>query len=296
MGMSMGILFMTITAFWWVVLGAVISNAAQKNLNLSFIQGGSAILIMLVTLPLYFFAGIDIPLPVLIALPVSGLCNYATFIFMNKAMQTGPNGLIWAMVQSAFVMPFLMGVLFFGVPCSVTRVIGLFLILAAMVMMGLVGNSKGSAGTGKMAWILFALTSYLLAGITQCSANLPSYILPPGNSNLLNVLFRVGLGSSGFFFGYIFHGMINRKAYGWNGCMPSTLIMAVTTIASMLFTFFGLDFLAQNNAGAIGYPIVVGVSIAVFMVYTAIKLKEKLSFSTLCSVLLCLAGIIVISI
>ena len=53
--------------------------------------------------------------------------------------------------------------------------------------------------------------------------------------------------------------------------------------------------LAKCNAGAIAYPMIVGISIAIFMIYTSIRLKEKLSFPALCGVLLCLAGIVVIA-
>lgn len=56
--------------------------------------------------------------------------------------------------------------------------------------------------------------------------------------------------------------------------------------------FKALDILAKENAGAIGYPIVTGLSIVLFMFYTAFKLKEYPSLQSVGSILLCLAGII----
>ena len=63
----------------------------------------------------------------------------------------------------------------------------------------------------------------------------------------------------------------------------------------LFFTFFALDILAANNAGSIAYPIIVGISITLFFIYNAIKLKEKLSIPALCGVIVCLIGIIVIA-
>ena len=294
--MGIGLLFMAITAVWWVVLGAIISNSAKKNLNLGFIQGGGAILTMILTFPLYFIADINIPLAVLIALPVSGFTNYYAFQAMNNAMKTGPNGMIWAMVQSAFVMPFLMGVIFFGVPCSVTRIIGLLIILASMVLMGLFGQSNQTAGGKKYVWIAITVAAYVLAGVTQCAANIPSYLIPQSSgTSLCDLFFRVGLNSSGFFLAYLVNCATDRKVCNCKGCIPGALLMTITTVLSMFCTFVGLDRLAKCNAGAIGYPVTVGLSIVFFMIYTAIRLKEKISFAAAFSILVCLAGIAVIS-
>ena len=71
--------------------------------------------------------------------------------------------------------------------------------------------------------------------------------------------------------------------------------MTIATVLSLIFTFIGLDKLAACKAGAIAYPMIVGISIAIFMTYTAIRLKERLSIPALCAVLLCLAGIVVIA-
>ena len=294
--MGLGILLMVITAVWWVILGAIISNSAKKNLNLAFIQGGGAVVTMLLTLPIYFIGSLKIPVAVLVAVPLSGFLNFFAFDLMNRAMKTGPNGMIWAMIQSAFVLPFLMGVIFFDVPCPFTRIIGLVLILAAMVLMGIFGQSNEVSGEKKYVWVFITVIAYLFAGLTQCSVNLPSYLISnSGGTTLLNVLFRMGLSSSGFFIGYLVNGIGDRSKYSWKGCIPSTILMTLTVILSLFTTFIGLDRLAKYNIGSIGFPVVVGTSIVFFTIYTSIQLKEKLSPSGIFSILLCLAGIVVIS-
>ena len=294
--MAIGILFLTITAVMWVILGAVISHAAQKNLNLGFIQGAGAIVLAALTLPLYFLKGMSVPTPVLIAVPISGIGNYLTFLLMNKAMQKGPNGLVWAMIQSAFALPFLMGILFFGVPCPKTRIAGLVILILAMILMGVFGKNDNETGKKRSyIWIFYTVIGFLVAGATQCCANIPSYLIKEDSGGILTALFRSGLSSGGIFATFFVHGLVNKEIFKGKGCSGSTIVMTVATALSLIFTFIGLDRLAACNAGAIAYPMIVGISIAVFMVYTSIRLKEKLSIPALIGVLLCLAGIVTIA-
>lgn len=294
--MAIGILFLFITAIVWVILGAVISHAANKNLNLGFIQGAGAIVLAALTLPIYFLKDLSVPPIVLISVSLSGLGNYLTFILMNKAMQKGPNGLVWAMIQSAFALPFLMGILVFNVPCPATRIFGLIFLIAAMILMGLFG--KGNEKSDKKrnyTWLLYTILGFFVAGLTQCGANIPSYLIKGEDAGIWTALFRAGISSGGIFTAFFLHGLIDHKTFNGKGCGKSTVIMTISIILSLVFTFIGLDRLAKYNAGAIAYPMIVGISIAIFMIYTAIRLKEKLSFPALCGVLLCLAGIVVIA-
>jgi drug/metabolite transporter (DMT)-like permease len=295
--MLVGLIFLVLTAITWVVLGAVISNAAQRGLNLGFIQGAGAIVFALMVLPLYFFTDMTVPYQVLIASFLAGIGNYTTFLLMNKAMQKGPNGLVWAMIQSAFIVPFLMGVIFFNVPCPMTRIIGLVMLVAAMVLMGVFGKNDDSKDEKRSyIWIVFTILGFIVAGATQSCANIPSYLIKEESGGLLTALFRAGVCSGGIFATFFVHGLVNKKIFEWKGCIGSTVVMTLATVLALIFVFVGLDRLAAHNAGAIAYPMIVGISIAIFMVYTAIRLKEKLSLPALLGVLLCLAGIVVIAI
>ena len=56
--MLAGILFQITAGIVWIGAGAVISHAAKKGLSLDFIQGMSALIIMVLTLPVFFFSNI----------------------------------------------------------------------------------------------------------------------------------------------------------------------------------------------------------------------------------------------
>ena len=245
----------------------------------------------------HFIAKNAIPLPVLLTVPLCGISNYATFLLMNKAMQHGHNGLTWAMVQSAFISPFLMGILFFDQQCSATMIAGIVILLLSMLIMGFYGKSSCQEESGKShVWILYTIGGFLAAGIGQCTANIPSYFLQGTPDDLLTVFSRTGLSALGTFAAFLIHGIFNRKIYDGHNCLKSSLIMSLATLLVLFFTFFSLDILAANNAGTIAYPMIVGISIVLFFIYNAIRLREKLSIPALCGVMRCLAGIVVIAI
>lgn len=127
--MGTGILFLVITGIMWVGVGGIISSTAEKQLNLALIQGGGALLIVLAGVPAMIWDSNSIHTLPLIALPAAGILNYIVFYFMEKAMGKGPNGLIWAMVQSAFLMSFLMGAT--GYPIATGTTISAFLVYTA---------------------------------------------------------------------------------------------------------------------------------------------------------------------
>ena len=70
--------------------------------------------------------------------------------------------------------------------------------------------------------------------------------------------------------------------------------MTASTIGATVCLFYGLDCMAKAGAGAIGYPMATGVTIASFQVYTAVVLKEKLSPLSLSGILFCLTGTILL--
>ena len=294
--MLTGFCFLFLTGIVWVIQGIFISDGSKKMLNMSFILGGNALIGCILTLPIGLFWKLDLSLPFLIALPAGGMINYLGFLFVNKAMQKGPNGVIWAMVQSAFAMPFLMGILFFGVECTWTRITGLLLLLTAMVILGRSEKNDDEAGNRQgMNWLLLSLIAYLTIGLSQSCINLPSYFVKEIENGLPATLFRGGLASAGTFLAFLLHGLIDRNCFNGKGCSLHTIGLGIGSIFASLLIFLGLDRMAACGAGAIGYPIVSGVAISVFMIYTAIRLKEKMTLPVICGILSCLCGIVVIS-
>lgn len=288
--MFIGITSLGITGVLWVVLGIVVSCSARKNQNLSLIQGGAGLLIVLAALPGLFFAPLPHPLTG-ICIMLSGVGNYCIFHLMNKAMKIGPNGLTWAMIQSAFAIPFIMGIVFFAVPCSPWRFIGIILLLTATALMGLSGQKKDSGAAVSGKWLIFTAAGFALAALNQCCANLPSYFLVDEKIDFWGLLIRSGIGGAGTAAAWMIHGLFARKNLYGRNCVSSLIAMALSLLIASVTLFCGLDILAAAGVGAIGYPIAMGVTIAVFQIYSLAVLREKFSWFSLTSILLCLCGI-----
>ena len=287
--MLLGILSLVLTGSFWVALGIVISKSAQKDLDLKFIQGAAGILVVLPALPVLPFSSLPDLLSSCLLL-LAGAGNYCIFNLMNKAMKIGPNGLTWAMIQSAFVMPFIMGIVFFAVPCPGIRLAGIVLLLTATALMGLSGGKQGGCGFSRK-WLLLTVTGFVLAGLNQCCANLPSYLLKQTQTDGAGLLIRTGISGAGTAAVWFFPCLAGRKKILAPNCVPGILTMAAGTVAATVTLFFGLDRLAAAGAGAVGYPVAMGVTIMMFQIYTAVILREKLSLSGALSIFLCLAGI-----
>ncbi len=293
--MTTGLILLVLTGILWVAIGSIVSNTAQKNFSLALIQGVSALIMAVFSLPVIFFEPIEIPAISVIVLILSGVANSGTFLFMNKAMKYGPNGLTWAIIQSVFIMPFLMGIIFFGESCSPLRMTGIVIMAVATVGMGVCGKrsqSEKSGGQNKFKWIAFTFLSYIVAGMAQCFCNLPSYFIKEGEISFSNLLFRIGLCCIGIIvmsavMMFIRHESDFRK----KGTAVQAIILAVSSFLATITLFAAMDIMVQNNAGSISYPITVGVSIAAFILYTAIRLKERIKPWALFFVLLSLTGI-----
>ena len=298
--MLFGILCLVTTGIIWVIPGAIVSHSAKKGLSLDFIQGMAGAVFIFLAVPVYLLGSTRFPLITWLVLPASGILNYLCFSAAGKAMKKGPSGLTWAMMQSSFIMPFLMGVIFFHVPSSIWRWSGLAVMVAAMYFMGQGGGAgkeeEGrSENSGKGVWLFYSVLAFVCAGLSQCCFTLPSYFLEEGGSGIESIISRCGINSIGTFGIFLCSRLWNKNSFNGKGTFVSIVLLFLTSLVAMITVLTGLDTLVACNAGAIGYPISLGTTIASFLVYTSLRLKERLSLTALTGVGLCFAGIILLA-
>ncbi|MBR2872793.1 MAG: hypothetical protein IKB99_04780 [Lentisphaeria bacterium] len=297
--MLWGIFCLVITGLIWIGPGAVISNSAKKGLSLDFILGMTAVLTMAIAVPAYFFGNSTVHPVTWIVLPVSGVLNYLCFVIARVAMKKGPSGLTWAMMQSAFIMPFLMGVLFFDVSCSILRGIGLAAMVVSMYLMGCGGQTgekeDKSKYSRKSVWLFYAFLAFFAAGASQCTFNLPAYFIVEKGGGIDNMIFRAGINSTGAFLIFLCSPFWNKECFKGRGTLISILLLTFTSLCGIITLFTGLETLASHGAGAIGYPVALGSNIAAFLVFTAIRFKERLSPCAVAGVSCCLTGIVLLA-
>lgn len=284
----------------WIVVGAFVGLIGRRNIDLSLFQTVNSAFALIVTAALALFnpegvippAGIPARTWVLVVTGVTafGLFNYVMIEFMGRAMSRGPNSVVWAIIQSGLIFPFLMGTFVFGEPMGVFRAVGIVLILASVVMYSIGKNGaepSASKQSGSfISWFVPALLGMLCCGINQCAASLPSFV---ERGNEFPAAFRT-------FFCYIGilipGGIVSMRralaarasgaVYVTRGQMRMILIIAsaefiVGYLGSVFLQFPGLDGMKACGRGAMGYPIMVASCIAGFFPYGVLFLHEKVS-------------------
>ena len=250
---------------------------------------------------------------VIAALLLCGALNYLMNAMMGKAMKRGPNAVVWAIIQSGLVYPFLMGSLVFGVPMGPRRLCGIALIVASVFLYAAREKPAGDAASGLPSrpggdapgraalrlWLPAALLGMLFCGLNQCAANLPSYLEKGSDFSGTFRTFAV-------YFGLLVAALADKAFKRMRGGRavpppPGQLralaawaagVGTLSFLSTKYLTFPGLDALERLGAGSMGYPVMVAACIIGFFPYGALVLHERIGALQAAGAVLGLAGIL----
>ena len=147
--MLFGLIALSITGLSWSLFGIVMGSAPKRGVDASFVQFFSGVVSILANGLLLWLIRPEWNSSMYIALlcyGVSGMLNFLLLQLMSIAMQSGPNGIIYGIVQSGVVFPFMMGILFFNVPRPPARISGMVLLIIALFLFGIAKGSGVSVG------------------------------------------------------------------------------------------------------------------------------------------------------
>ena len=286
--MLFGIIALIVVGLSWTIVGGIMGQAPKKKIDPEVIQFCGATFGISAGLIISSFGGgggAHCPLTlgtllVCLSYFFSGFLNAIMLQLMSKAMQTGPNGIVWTIIQSAMVVPFLVGMIFFGVEPKLIRIAGVLLILICLALSGYSkdnsnGNSSGNGGQ----WKTLAFLAFLITGVSQTLSNLPSYY--DVGRNISPVIRSVTLASGIFVVALT---LITRNGK-WKRC-GDTFRSKWLWIFLFLWQFFnlagaylllypGMDALAKHGVGAIAYPLMVASCMVGFFLYSKLIIREK---------------------
>ena len=293
-----GFLLVIITGVCWIGVGISVSKCSERGWNYDIIQGLSCLGATLLCALIFAGSAARSGGPVFgwgfwLSF-LAGITNFYTYVFTSKAMRLGPNGLVWGIMQAGMIGSFLMGMIFFGEKAAPLRIIGLVLILGGIMLMGMSKDSNPRE-KGKN-WLLPALAAFLLVMLTHSCNALPSYLSASETDSIVRTM---GLYFGGFigFALTTLPGMIRRRDFGGKAeWINAVILMALNTSASLFFFYRGLDLLAKNGGGGLGYPIATGVCVVGFSLYSLLFLKEKIARLSLAGLIAVCFGIITISV
>lgn len=299
--MLFGIIAMILVGSSWTVCGYVMGKAPKEKVEIPLLLFYSMSVTLLLSLvsgsiqgfPQTTAKGIAI---VAASQILSGVFNFWQLEWMSKAMQKGNNGIVWSIVQSGFVFPFFMGILFFGVPLNWLRLLAF---LAALVSVALFGIAQG--GKGQCGVLVTAFAAFFMTGISQSLSNLPSYF--PEAEQVSSIWRTAGvscgfllgtlsckIGSFSEFFRAIPQAASNKKIWKF-----AFLMVGLELFAHYFLLFPGMDSLSKANAGAIAYPLMVCACLLVFDLISLFILKEKHRPVQWAALFLCLLGVVGLS-
>ena len=298
--MIFGIIAMLLVGISWIVWGYVAGVANRRKLNMELMVACSAALGAAVSLPIALGKGLpDFTSPQVLVIMgwivLGGILNFAQLQFMNRAMNFGPNGIIWAIIQSAMIFPFLTGILFFGVKANFIRIMGMVLLLISLALSGL---SRPNKTTGNGRWKMLAFAAFIITGFVHNFANIPSYF---ESVQRITPYFRSLMGASGAFIAAFLLLFFQKKTKLFIENTKSKWLWIFSMglqFFSLIFAIYlfypGMDTLARCGAGSLSYPLLVSSCLIGFFFYSLLVLKERNTPLQYASLACCLTGIVMI--
>lgn len=295
--MYFGILLVFITGLSWSAVGVVYSHVARHKLDLFAVKGVQTLLgavfawVFIADWPA-LLRGDAIRLGELALVMLgSGLLNGVGVIAMQKAMRAGHHGIVWTMGQSAMVLPFAYGVLFFGEAAPLRRCAGVALVLGSLVLFGLKRRSVTPVkGEASGAWFPLALLTLLLLGSHQSLATTPAHW--QGWEDAARM--RVPFATLGIALCYVAP-TVARRAWPNRKTLGVGLVLLGIGVPTQLIFYTGMDALRAHKMVSLAYPLAVGTCIVVFALYSALVLKERKTPASLAGIALGIGGLALIS-
>lgn len=301
-----GISACVLTGLSWIVSGIIFGGAKRAGLKAEMLLFIHSVFVIIISLIFALCSGFPkspwkVTLAVLALQFVSGLVNNRQLVDMAKAMETGPNGIIWSIVQCGFVIASLVGIVFYDVEVTVWNYVGFVAIILALNIMGFAKDNKYDATSS--VWKRLAFRAFMWTGIQQTLCNIPSYYESANEVNSMwrTVILMIGIGGATPLFM-----MFNKKDSDafvttlkehirnprvWK-CISVTIV--VGTFAATMLMYPGLDAMAKVKSGAMAMPLMVCSCIIGFDVYGFFALHEKRNLLQMFALLLCLAGAVAI--
>ncbi len=297
-----GIAAMVLVGSSWCAVGFIMGAAPKRGIEPSLIQlfGGAVSItlgaMILLTTDAWPTASKEATFWTLLVFGCSGAVNFCMLQTMSKAMQYGPNGLVWGIIQSSLVFPFIVGVVFFDTEINSVRTAGIILLLLALLFFAL---TKGNRTEQKNhIWKILAFAGMLLAALQQNLATAPSYFEAADG---VNSICRTIASAAGTFTAAIIWNLIFANKEYFVKIKNSiknpglwyyiAILQLFTLVFSYLLLYPGMNVMASHGMGGICYPMMVGSCIVMFTLAGAVVLKEKISPMQMIAIISCIAGL-----
>ena len=304
-----GVIAMLIVGGSFCLVGLVMGDAPKRGIEPSLVQLFGAcfsILAGLVIMPIMNAVPVcswKIWLPVCLTYATAGALNFMMLQVMSYAMQRGPNGIIWSIIQSALIFPFLGGVLFFGVLLTPFRAGGILTLLAALVLFGMAKDQKAGTKVNekKRGWRGAAFLCLAICAVQQNLMTAPSYF---EDARAVTSIARSLATASGTFLGALVYNLLRMNAERlaqlrsnlgrWTLWRYIIALQFFGLVFSYTLFYPGMNVMADAGLGGICYPMMVGSCIVTFSLASVCLLKERMTLLQAIALTVCITGLVLI--
>ncbi|MBO7741968.1 MAG: hypothetical protein J6S21_05385, partial [Victivallales bacterium] len=207
-----------------------------------------------------------------------------------------PNGIIWAIIQSALVFPFIGGVLFYDVAPTAVRITGILMLLLALALFAL---CKSNSRDGSRFWVVEAFICLAMCAVQQNISTMPSYYeAAHGVPSLVRALASV----LGILISAIIYNAVRMTPERWKQIRGNlrnyTLWKYIFALQffNLIFAYTlfypGMNVMADHGMGGMCYPVMVGSCIVSFTLSSILVLKERFQKVQVFALIACILGIL----
>jgi len=292
-----GLCLLALTGFLWALVGAVFSHASRQNVEFVAFMFVSS-LFNAIGAWIFLFKPNHLAenggggcLNMVVVMAIAGLFGSLGFQLMGNAMRKGNRGVIWAVSQSAMILPLFTAVFFFNEKLGVFNWLGIVLILAGLAMLGIKKDKTEKPDNSAGGWLWMSYAVFLLVGISLSFTTLPSHwkSFHDDAGLRLPVIFTASM------LYFLTQTIAKGKKFLARRTLVLGLIYSVVVFMGQLCLYRSLDGFAQFGRVGMVYPVAIGICVVLFTVYSVVFLKDEFKGRMLTSVLGITGGIFLLA-
>ena len=290
---SEGIVLNICCGLCFASLGVVLSLASSNNINIYsyyflgslFAFTGSAVLVVeWQSIPEMTRCG-----ELVMWMSTGSIFNCLGHLLLFFNMKHFHKGASWAIAMSALIIPYSASTFIWGEQVTLSGICGCIIIIIGIIGLSIARKDSAGARKGNL-WLLSSLANFVCYGLAQICMGVPSHWehwLDSANlrSPLSALLCAV----------FMFIVMILNKQTGYRKTLVYGIVYSVIYLTALCLIFKTLDILSVFEMSKIFWPLGSGVCIFSFCIYSHIRFREKFSRLDVCSIIILLCGLILIS-
>ena len=231
---------------------------------------------------------------------ILGACGFTFVVALFVQIQCftlGRKGLTSACTTSAIIIPFLFGIIAMGERPQLLGYVGALCLVAGMVICVLTGKQKQEEAeqpqANYMKWFVMTMLCILLNGCGSILQSLSSWMGFDNVSGMFRAALLMVLSGVGNLLACAVVRVNPLK--GIKAILPWAAIWAVLGTVTNLMFFVAMDAMTHVNAGSFTTCISSTAALLFFFLYSSIRFRERYRPVTILGVVICLLGILAIS-